>query len=168
MNWWATHSVSTKFPENFRFVEEKNWHGATCFHFIKRNHRIFYQGKSFLKRKNQTNVGQHKPKEVEYQHFGWYVFGIYFGRNSGFKMFKISMGSTVIVKISNKGCSHIMSAQNGGLQTPIPPLSAKIRNWPTTPPSLVRQNQKRQKILFSCTPFIEYIYFFVYGNCLRL
>ena len=33
-----------------------------------------------------------------------------------------------------RGCSHMMSAKNGGLQTPLPPLSAKIRNFPTPLP----------------------------------
>ena len=41
-----------------------------------------------------------------------------------------------------RGFSHMTSAKNGGVQTPLPPLSAKVRNWPYPPPSLVRKNQK--------------------------
>ena len=42
-----------------------------------------------------------------------------------------------------RGCSHMTSAKNGAVQTPpLPPLSAKVRNWSTPPPPLVRKNQK--------------------------
>ena len=37
---------------------------------------------------------------------------------------------------SIRGCSHMTSAQNGGVQTPRPPSSAKVRNLPTSPPPL--------------------------------
>ena len=36
----------------------------------------------------------------------------------------------------------MMWAKIRGLQTPPPPLSAKIGNWPTPTPALVRKNQK--------------------------
>ena len=44
-----------------------------------------------------------------------------------------------------RGCSHMMSAKNGGVQTPpppLPPLSAKVRNWPTPHPPLVRKKSE--------------------------
>ena len=63
-----------------------------------------------------------------------------------------------------RGCSHIMSAKIGGVQTPpSPACQPKIRNWLTPPPPLVRKNQKSanppfpplSEIIFCCTPIIK-------------
>ena len=40
-----------------------------------------------------------------------------------------------------RGCSHMMSAKNGGVQTPPPPLVSQKKNWPT-PLRTCKKNHK--------------------------
>ena len=52
---------------------------------------------------------------------------------------KANLGSTAIVL----GAVHIWrQPKMEGSRPPLPPLSAKVRNWSTPPPPLVRKNQK--------------------------
>ena len=39
----------------------------------------------------------------------------------------------IFTEVQLRGCSHMMSVKMGVCRPPFPPLSAKIRNWRTTP-----------------------------------
>ena len=43
----------------------------------------------------------------------------------------------VVLGVVVRGCSQIMSAKNGEVQTPLPPLSAIVSISPTPPPTFV-------------------------------
>ena len=91
---------------------KRNWPGAARIQFIKGNHG-FYNGAraenfeiNFLTREiNQYGSKTYQKKQNSNILGGMFSnflgFGQYFGRNSGFEIFKITMGSTLVVKISN-------------------------------------------------------------------
>ena len=89
-----------------------NWSGAARNVFIKGNHGFYNAEKAenlvinFLTRKIKLYGFKTYQKKQNSNILGsmfsfLFGFGQYFGRNIGFEIFKITMGSTVIVKISN-------------------------------------------------------------------